>query len=196
VAARLSTRLDARSLSVANSGLAVGIAMFIKRSWIVACALGAMAVTAGAAQAGVEHMPVSGTPAYEVNVPDTGWLVKRDDSGNLYIFASSQTGGVVLNIVSGEGMGDTPLDKLAELALSAAKAQPYSRVEDASIGGIKGKAFYSRIGEGETAVNFRLILVHLDATHIASEAAMRGPKMGAEEGAALDRLVASIHFIR
>ena len=162
----------------------------------LAAALSACALVAAPALAGVEHQPQDGTkPAYEVEVPD-GWVVNRDEQGNLYILAGDHSGGLILNIVAGDNADHLSLDDLAAQLISLAQAPAPSRTEADAIGGVKGKAFYSTIPEEQGAVSLKLVLVKLDATHVASEGVIENSAITPDQHAALMALAARVRFIR
>ncbi len=155
----------------------------------------ALAAAAAPAQAGVEHQPPTGTPAYEVDAPDD-WQVTRDDQGNLYLLAADHSGGLVLNMVANIDTATLNLDDLAAQSMVAAQAPPVSRKEPGSLGGISGMAYYSSIPEPSGAVSLKLILVKVDASHVASEGRILNNSATPAQAAALDALAARVHFIR
>ena len=162
----------------------------------IAAALSAFALVAVPAQAGVEHQPQSGTPAYEVDVPD-GWQVSRDADGNMYLLANDHSGGLVLNIIGGIDTTSLNLDDLANQSLKVANAPPFTRSEAATIGGVNGMAYYSEIAQtGGGTVSVRLTLVKVDATHVASDAAIRSAAITPAQSSAIVALDALVHFIR
>jgi hypothetical protein len=162
------------------------------RTTIFAAALAA-ALVGSAAWAGVEHQPQSGTPAFEVDVPQ-GWEVTRDDGGNLYALAGDHSGGLVLNMVEGSDSTDVNLDDVAAKAMEVAQAQPYSRKAPATVGGQPAEAYYSGMGDG--SVTFRLVLVKVDKTHIGSEGVMMSAKASDAQTAAVEAVAAGVHFVR
>jgi len=162
-----------------------------------AAAIAALAVVAGPACAGVEHQPQSGTPAYEVDVPDAGWQVTRDPDGNLYLLADDHSGGIVLNIVATEGAGDMDLDALAAQSMKVANAPLPDHKLPGAVGGVPGMTYYSSMaGDSGKALSVKLTLVKVDANHVASDAEIRGPNITPAQSAAIDALAARVHFIR
>jgi hypothetical protein len=160
-----------------------------------AAALAALALIAAPAWAGVEHQPESGTPAFEIDVPD-GYQLSRDGDGNLYLLANDHSGGIVLNIVAADGAGAMNLDELAAQSMTVAKAPPPSRQEPGQIGGVRGITYYSSIPADGGTVSVKLTLVKLDANHVASDAEIRSATITAAQSAAIDALAARVHFIR
>ena len=169
--------------------------MTLQPRLFLAAAVSAFALAAAPAQAGVEHQPPTGTPAYEVDVPD-GWQVTRDDQGNLYLLAADHSGGLVLNMVADIDTASISLDDLAAQSMVAAQAPPVSRKEPGSVGGISGMAYYSSIPEPSGAVSLKLILVKVDASHVASEGRILNNSATADQAAAVDALAARVHFVR
>jgi hypothetical protein len=170
--------------------------MTLQPRLFIAAALSAFAMVAAPAQAGVEHQPQSGTPAYEVDVPD-GWQVSRDADGNLYLLAADHSGGLVLNIIGGLDTTSLNLDDLANQSMKVANAPPFTRSEPATVGGMRATAYYSGIAQtGGGTVSVRLTLVKVDATHVASDAAIRSATITPAQSSAIDALDARVHFIR
>ncbi|HWE46040.1 MAG TPA: hypothetical protein VG407_08420 [Caulobacteraceae bacterium] len=156
--------------------------------------LAAFTLVAAPAQAGIEHQPQSGTPAYEVDVP-ADWIVNRDESGNLYLLAPDHSGGVVLNVVAVDTTS-LSLDDLAAQSMKVAGAPPASKQSADSIGGVGGTAYYSSIPEPDGAVSVKMVLAKLDAGHVASEGVIRNSAITPAQDDALNALVAKVHFIR
>jgi hypothetical protein len=169
----------------------------LHRPPLVAACLGALGLAPPAA-AEIERLPLSGMPAFVVDVP-ADWSAKHDDTGDLLLVPNDSSGLVLLTIVELPD-GDTgTLPAFAAQTLKAAGAAPCTRTEPASIAGESGEAFYSTLPEeGVTMalrlVAVRLVAVRLDATHVAAEVVARNPGLSAPQSRSIDDVVARIHF--
>ncbi|MBV9990443.1 MAG: hypothetical protein JOZ72_04045 [Alphaproteobacteria bacterium] len=134
-----------------------------RRFAFAAFALGVALSTAVPAAAKLVRFPGSGTPAWEVHVPDN-WQVNKGKSENLMVFSPDAQVRVVVQI-----LGDVDaLDAFATAALKVAHAAPWKTKHAITISGFKGFDYPTTMGNSHgNKFNVDMMVVQIDAKHIA-----------------------------
>lgn len=140
------------------------------------------------------RLPKSGEPAFAFDAP-TGWASLYDEYGNLRLTADDHSCALQLSIIDDPAAGATPLSELAAQVMKAAGAKPYELEVPGAIAGLTGTEFTSEImNDKGVAIALSVVLVRLDATHVASQATMKTKAMTANQSAALNALVGQVRL--
>jgi hypothetical protein len=110
-------------------------------------------------------------------------------SGANLILKNAATGGVIsLVVVDDAASVKMPIDDFAAQVFVAAGIKNIDKKEPATLGGIAGMAYY-----GSTiAVNVKIIIIHMDDTHIAALTKAAQATIDPAKLASTDQLIASI----
>jgi hypothetical protein len=129
-------------------------------------ALGAVLTAITGARADEIKFPDT-APAFSVNVPD-GWT--STVSGSNLVLKNAATGGVIsLVVVNDAASVQMPIDQFAAQVFTAAGIKNIDKKETAHLAGIPGMAYYGSITSASGVnVNVKVIIIHMDTTHIAA----------------------------
>jgi hypothetical protein len=166
----------------------------MKHSRALAC-LAAIVVTAAATGFAVAkdmRFPEKGDVAFVLHIPD-GWTAKADDSGNLILSVQDKGSGLSLSVYEDKTSAVMPRDDFAKALLAAAKAEPFSKHEPASIGGARAEAYYSKMkNDKKTTVLLKVMILQVAQTHVVSETIVTAPTMSAAQKQSLDAMLKGI----
>ncbi len=153
-----------------------------------------VALATGSAQADSVRVPKTGDPAFAFAVP-AGWTIFYDEYGNLRLTALDHSCALQLSMISDASVGKASLPQLAAQIMQAAQAKPFTKKQAAQVAGRNGTEFFSKITNDKgVVIELRVILVRLDASHVASQVAMKGDGITKAERAALDNLIAQVRL--
>ena len=125
--------------------------------------VGAM-LLATAAQAEAVRLPLSGDPAFIVDLPD-GWMHRVDDSGNLILGSPDHSAGFSFSFFEFSG----ELDAAAAEVMKVAKADPPQNEGPIEVSGYRGYIYESAMAnDSGIPLKVHCIMVRLDPTHVAS----------------------------
>ncbi len=144
------------------------------------------------ARAEEARIPATGDPAYAFTVP-AGWTTKYDPLGNLLLGDPSCSCRVSLSLVNVDTTATTTAQFAAEV-IKAAGAVPDPRTEPGSIAGMPGDAFLTTLKGPATVVNFKLVLVKVDPSHLASMVVITPTAFSVRSAAVLDALLAQLQL--
>ena len=124
--------------------------------------LGAAVLAATPAAAKFVRFPASGSPAWEVHVPED-WSVQKGKNENLMAFSADMRVRVVVQVLPSSGS----LDDFATTAMSVGHATPWSRKRPIAISGHKGFNYFSSMGNAAgNRFNLEMMIVRVDAGHV------------------------------
>ena len=117
-----------------------------------------------AAQAEAVRLPLSGDPAFIVDLPD-GWMHRVDDSGNLILGAPDHSAGFSFSFFEFSG----ELDVAAAEVMTVAKAGPPQNMGPIEVSGYRGYIYDSAmVYKSGIPLKVHCIMVKLDPRHVAS----------------------------
>jgi hypothetical protein len=137
--------------------------------------------------------PASGSPAFVI---DAGDFIVNNDEGNLQLFLPDKSGFLQLTIIAVDNLGSYTDEALAAEILKAAGAPPATRQDTVVVAGVKGTAFYTPMKANDLTANMRVVILRLDATHLAVEADLIVEGAGAGQQAALKALIGRLRIER
>ena len=149
-----------------------------------------------AAFAGDVRFPATGDPAFSFRMPDD-WTAEEDDLNSLLLVSGDHSTSFSLLLdTSDEPLDDAILDEIARVALKVAKADPAKSKKPASISGFPGFSYTTTTtNKAGVLIRLTLILVRIDATHLASctmiEAANNSPAQRKSADAVLRNMTIS-----
>ena len=153
-----------------------------------------VALATGIAQADPVRVPKTGDPAFAFDVP-AGWTIFYDEYGNLRLTALDRSCALQLSMISDASVGKATLPALAAQIMRAAQAKPFTKKQAARAAGRDGTEFFSLITNDKgLVIELRVILVRLDASHVASQVAMKGDGITKAQRASLDNLIARVRL--
>jgi hypothetical protein len=141
------------------------------------------------AHAGAFRLPKEGAPAFVVDAAET-WSATYDQYGNLQFLAADRSSDVQFSILSDPTLDTTPVSDIAAGIFQAAGAPPYTRSEQGWIAGRQGRAFIGVLTVNGLALDMRVVLVKLDASHYACLSTLRRQTITADQTEALNTLIA------
>jgi hypothetical protein len=125
-------------------------------------------VVAGLAAAKDMRFPEKGAIAFVLHIADN-WTATPDDSGNLILKAPDNSAGMSLSVIEDKASATSPRDDVAKAILAAANAEPFSKHEPSSLGGVKAEAYYSKmVNANKVNLVVKLIVVQVAQTHVAT----------------------------
>ncbi len=133
-----------------------------------------------AAVAGDVRFPATGNPAFSFRMPDD-WTTEQDGPDSLLLVSGDHSTSFSLTLdTSDDPLDDDILDEIARVALKVAKTDPAKSKKPASISGFPGFSYTTTTtNKAGILIGLTLILVRIDATHLASctkiEAANNSP---------------------
>jgi hypothetical protein len=148
---------------------------------------------ASAAQAEALRLPVSGVPAFVVNVPP-GWTSQYDKWGNLGFIANDHSASLQLSMVADPSVASTSLDDIAANVIKAANASPSSRSEPGTILAYAGRTYYSGMTIRNTHLNLKFVIAKIDDTHAAVISFITRDNMTDAQQAQLDALLGDVQL--
>jgi hypothetical protein len=138
------------------------------RAVVRVAAIAIAMVSAGLAAAKDMRFPETGPIAFVLHIADN-WGATPDNSGNLILKAPDNSAGMSLSVIEDKASATAPRDEVAKAILAAASAEPFSRHEPASIGGVKAEAYYSKmVNANKVNLVVKLIVVQVAQTHVAT----------------------------
>ncbi len=153
--------------------------------------LGAVAFALLPAWAEVVRFPETGAPAFVVTTPD-GWTHAPDGNGNMLLVAGNKTASYALTIDTYAGT----LDDLAAGAMKAAGANPPQQMGPAAISGFRGYMYDSDMSNDHgTHINIHLVVLKLDASHMASITRLTIDGIGGEDYAAAQSVLENTSLV-
>ncbi len=153
--------------------------------------LAAAFFTLSPARAEVVRFPETGAPAFFIATPD-GWTHQPDGDGNMLLVAGNKTASYALTISDYSGT----LDDLAAGAMKTAGANPPQQMGPIAISGFRGYMYDSDMSNDQgTRINVHLVVLKLDASHMASITRLTIDGIGGEDYAAAQSVLENTSLI-
>jgi hypothetical protein len=114
------------------------------------------------------RFPEKGQIAFVLHIADN-WTATPDNSGNLILRAPDNSAGMSLSVIEDKASATSPRDEVAKAILEAASAEPFSKHEPSSLGGVKAEAYYSKmVNANKVNLVVKLIVTQVAQTHVAT----------------------------
>ena len=150
-----------------------------------AVAFGILLLAASASAESV-RFPETGDPAFVIETPD-GWTHKPDGDGNMLLVAGDTSASYSLTLST---YSDS-LDALADAAMKVAGGEPPQKMGPTKVSGFRGYAYDSELAnQAGVKINTHLVIVKLDASHVASMTRLTIENISPEDFAAADSIFA------
>lgn len=136
------------------------------RAFLAALLIAAAAMGAGPVLAGIERAPLTGAPAWVIDVP-AGFTADRNERGALFVRSSMFSGILQLRVIPVPATEQPTLEDMAAAVFQGAQAAPVSRTVPFTVDGLSGKIFHSRTEQGGDGPSWLQVwIVRIDADHV------------------------------
>lgn len=123
---------------------------------------------ASPAAAAKVQFPENAAVGFTFDLPD-GWTTHPDEANKtLVVKTPGDTAAVMILTVIEDPEEKGTLEDVAKSALEVAKAQPYTKEEDADISGVAGKAFFSTMSSNGIDFNLKMSIFRVGSTYLSA----------------------------